>query len=184
MQFRTVRLAFPWRIKRSQGRVASVLSILLLTSLASMSQLSRAQDEPYARAEALVRDHEWNEGLSVLGELLEHSPDNLKALNLTGLALIGKGDTKAANKYFNRALAINPRFAPALKNLSINEFDAQDYAAANKHLEVAESVTPKDPMIHFYLGNTSKPLTSSSKSINCQCEIRQRARTKSSATCV
>ena len=87
-----------------------------------------------------------------MARLLEQEPHNLKALNLTALALIGKGDTSGADEYFEKALAVDPRFAPALKNLSISEFNSQKYAAAEKHLQVAESVTPEDQTIPLYLG--------------------------------
>jgi tetratricopeptide (TPR) repeat protein len=125
---------------------------LLLCSCAAMIQTSCAQGDTYARAESLVRNRQWDEGLSALAPVLKSEPGNLKALNLAGLAFIGKGDTHRAERYFKEALALNPKFAPALKNLSISEFNAQNYAAAQEHLQAAERITPADPAIHLYLG--------------------------------
>jgi tetratricopeptide (TPR) repeat protein len=146
-----LRLIFNPRMKSSRSRACIVLWLLLLSSYTSKSQ-SYTQEDSYTRAEILVRSRQWNAGLSVLSQLLTHEPHNLKALNLTGLALVGKGDTRGADEYFQKALKIDPRFAPSLKNLSINEFNAHNYTAAEKHLEIAESVTPHDQMINLYLG--------------------------------
>jgi Flp pilus assembly protein TadD len=106
----------------------------------------------YARAESLVRTHDWQEGLEILNRLLKADPRNLKALNLAGIACAAKGDTKQADRYFEQALKVNPRFVPALKNLSISEFEAQKYAVAEKHLLAAQQQLPGDPAIAVYLG--------------------------------
>jgi predicted Zn-dependent protease len=129
------------------------LPVLLFGPLLGAPRPARAQTSgSYAQAESLVRDHHWDAGLSVLANLLKQEPRNLKALNLAGLALVGKNDTQQANEYFSRAIAIDPDFAPALKNLSINEFNARQYTQAEQHLLAAQKVTPDDPAIHLYLG--------------------------------
>lgn len=137
--------------RRTAGRLFAVIAGLLLLS----TQPIRSQSDPYARAESLVRGHQWDEALSVLVPLLKREPRNLKALNLSGLALIGKGDVPQANEYFKKSIAIDPGFVPGLKNLSIDEFNAKDYTAAEKHLLSAEKLTPADPVIHVYLGEIS-----------------------------
>jgi tetratricopeptide (TPR) repeat protein len=128
--------------------------------LASLSNLSGAQTTPavvndYLRAENLVRGHRWDEGLAALQSLLADDPNNLKALNLTALAYIGKGDPESANRYLERALAVDPKFVPALKNLAIDEFNAKQTAAAEKHLLSALNEAPDDPVINLYLGQLS-----------------------------
>lgn len=114
-----------------------------------------AQSVSYEHAEDLVRSHQWDEGLSELAPLLKREPHNLKALNLAGLALIGKGDIQQADKYFKTCIGIDPAFVPALKNLSINEFNAGQYSAAEKYLLAAQKASPDDPVIHLYLGEIS-----------------------------
>jgi tetratricopeptide (TPR) repeat protein len=106
----------------------------------------------YSRAEALVRNHQWDEGLAILGPVLEQEPRNLKALNLAGIACAAKGDTQKASRYFERSLVVDPHFVPALRTLSINEFNTQEYASAEKHLMVAQAQLPDDPTINLYLG--------------------------------
>jgi tetratricopeptide (TPR) repeat protein len=147
-----LRLTFNSKGMCSPGRACEILCLLLFVSWPAISQSSAGQATQYARAETLVRDHQWDEGISLLEQLLKREPDNLKALNLKGLALIGKGDTHEADQCFSKALEIDPRFVPALKNLAMSEFNSQNYAAAETHLNLAESITPQDQTIHLYLG--------------------------------
>jgi tetratricopeptide (TPR) repeat protein len=137
---------------RSLSCACWFLCLFVTCSCPFIAQISRAQEESYAKAESLVRNHQWDEGLSALAPLLQHDPKNLKALNLAGLASIGKGDTQTAEKYFNRAIAVDPQFVPALKNLAVSEFNAQKYTESESHLQAAEGIAPEDPAVHFYLG--------------------------------
>lgn len=104
----------------------------------------------YVRAENLMRDHRWDESLELISRLLATDPHNLKALNLAGIAYGGKGDSQKADQYFETCLQVNPRFLPALKNLSIDEFDHRQYALAEKHLLMADEQLPNDPTINLY----------------------------------
>lgn len=130
------------------------LGFMIACSFALLPRLL-GQSADYGRAEALVRNHEWNEGLAVVSQLLKSEPNNTRALNLAGLALTGKGDIEQANQYFRKCLAVNPSFVPALKNLSINEFNEKQYAASEKHLLEAQKELPDDEVINLYLGEIS-----------------------------
>ena len=129
----------------------AVCSLLLAGALTASFPLI-AQNADYAQAENLVRNHQWDEGLAVLQGLLKTDPRNTKDLNLAGLALTGKGEIEQANEYFRKCLTINPAFVPALKNLSINEFNKKQFDPARKHLLAAEKLAPGDPIVHIYLG--------------------------------
>jgi tetratricopeptide (TPR) repeat protein len=123
------------------------------TLVLSVPSVRAASSEDYAQAEALVREGQWDQGIELLRQLLEREPDNLKALNLVGIALTGKGDLAGANREFQHAVGINPRFVPALKNLALNEFTQKNVAAAEKHFSQALAAAPDDPVIHAYLGH-------------------------------
>jgi Flp pilus assembly protein TadD len=129
---------------------------LLAISLASLlvaSLLRAAQDAPdYSRAEALVRQGQWDSGIVVLKPILAANPGNLKARNLLGIALSGKGDLAAANREYRQILKAAPKFYPALSNLAINELALKDVAAAEQHFNAALKLAPGDPAIHAYLG--------------------------------
>lgn len=128
---------------------ACLLSALVFVRAAA-AQTGPAAD--FATAEALIRNHEWDQGIAVLQPLLRTNQTNIRLLNLTGLAYTGKGDTNRADQYFEAALKIRPDFIPALKNLAINEAGLGEIAAARRHLEAAVKMAPSDPVINLYLG--------------------------------
>ena len=128
-------------------------ALLLGSLLLSLPIAHAAASDTYTQAEALVRQGQWNQGIDLLQQLLKSDPANLKALNLLGIALTGKGDLVAADREFQHAVRAEPHFAPALKNLAINEFTQKNVAAAEKHFFQALAVTPNDPVIHAYLGH-------------------------------
>jgi tetratricopeptide (TPR) repeat protein len=125
---------------------------LLIAICLSLPRSSLSQPGGYAQAESLVRNHEWDDGLAVVLQLLKSDPRNTKDLNLAGLALTGKGDIAKADEYFKKALLVSPGFVPALKNLAINEFNQKQYDAAQKHLLAAVKEAPGDPVVRLYLG--------------------------------
>jgi len=133
-------------------------SRLLLTAavvyrlLLAVALVAAQTQADYSQAEAFVRQGQWDQGIGLLKQLLETEPNNLKARNLMGIALTGKGNIAAADQEFKRALQIDPHFYPALKNLAINEFGKKDVAAAQKHLTAVLASAPDDPVIHAYLG--------------------------------
>lgn len=128
--------------------------IALFCTLLISAPMAVATDfETYAQAEALVKQGQWDQGISLLTQLLKVEPENLKALNLMGIALTGKGDLVAANREFQDAVRIDHRFSPALKNLAINEFTQKDVKAAEQHFSQALTLAPSDPVIHAYLGH-------------------------------
>ena len=136
----------------SFSRGSRLLLVLMIACCLCTSLRLASQTSDYAKAEALVRNHQWDEGLAVLLQLLKSDPHNTRELNLAGLALTGKGDISQANEYFRKVLGVSPGFVPALKNLAINEFNLKQYDAAEKHLLAAQKGAPDDPIIHVYLG--------------------------------
>ncbi len=141
---------------------SALLAVAILASLlpAPGCALGQRADKPadaahageYARAEALVRSHQWDEGLAVLEPLLKSEPRNVKALNLAGLTWTGKGDKTQAESYFERALAVDPLFLPALKNLGVEEFQTGQLTAAENHLLAASKQSPNDTVVNLFLG--------------------------------
>jgi len=129
-------------------------SLLVLVSACS-PVWSQPADDTYARGEALVRQHQWDQGLSVLEPLLKTTPGNPRLLNLVGLAYTGKGDPRQADTFFEAALKASPGFIPALKNLGINEVGLGEFKAAGEHLQAALRAAPDDPVINLYLGEAA-----------------------------
>jgi tetratricopeptide (TPR) repeat protein len=144
-----------------------ILTVAWQLTPAAECQITGQSQSEYGRAEGLVRAHQWDQGLALLEPELKRNPHSLKALNLAGLACTGKGDLKRANEYFHRALAVDPAFVPALKNLGINEFSLHDLASAEKYLQVALKSEPGDPVLNLYLGQIAYTRQDFKSAANC-----------------
>ena len=129
-----------------------LIAVPTLLSAAPARQAPSSAPTNYSRAEALVRQGNFNEAITILRPLLASEPRNLKALNLLGIALTQKGELPAANREFSRALELDPKFYPALENLAANEFTLKDYSASEKHFLEALKSAPDDPAVNSFLG--------------------------------
>ena len=98
-----------------------------------------------------VARHEFGPAIRYLEKSLKAKPGDLKALNLMGIALTGSGQIEKANHQFRRALEINPRFYPALKNLAVNELTMKRTAEAKAHFEQVLKLAPQDEVAHLSL---------------------------------
>jgi len=107
---------------------------------------------PYDCAVALVQKGRFPAAIDVLEKLTAESPQNLKALNLLGIALSGAGDLEKANARFRQALQADPAFLSALQNLAINEFVLGQKDEAKADLETILKKNPDDEVAHVYLG--------------------------------
>ncbi len=130
---------------------------LLTILLAGFPLLTRAADEcdgasPYDCAVTLMQQGRFPAAAGVLEKLAAESPRNVKALNLLSIAYSAAGDLEKANQRLRQALAVDPGFLPALKNLSINEFRLGHMDQAQAGLETLLKSSPNDEVTHFYLG--------------------------------
>ena len=107
---------------------------------------------PYECALAQVARGEFASAVRTLERWLPTTPRNLKGLNLLGLALTGAGRIDEANARFREALAVDPSFYPARKNLAVNEFDRGRRAEAARHFEQVLQQVPDDPIANVHLG--------------------------------
>jgi tetratricopeptide (TPR) repeat protein len=106
----------------------------------------------YEQALSLIRRQQIEQGVALLLEILKESPNDIKAHNLLGIALTTTGKIEEANIHFSKAIELNPRFYPALKNLAINEMKL-NRAKEAKALFIRElEVGPDDPVAHLALG--------------------------------
>jgi tetratricopeptide (TPR) repeat protein len=123
-------------------------------------QSSRAVDDPRCKpaqtsfecATLLVQNGDFQPAISLLGRALSSTPRDLKTLNLLGIALTGAGRTDDANRRFRQALAIDPSFYPAKKNLAVNEFNAGRDGEAEDLFKEVLGVVPDDEIAHLHLG--------------------------------
>jgi tetratricopeptide (TPR) repeat protein len=130
---------------------------LLPFVLAAFPLITWAADDcngapPYECAVTLVQRGRFPAAIDLLEKLTAESPQNLKALNLLGIALSGAGNLEKANARFRQALQADPAFLSALENLSINEFALGHADQAKADLETVLKNNPNDEVAHVYLG--------------------------------
>jgi tetratricopeptide (TPR) repeat protein len=106
---------------------------------------------PYDQVVLYIEQGKLNSAISLLKRILKKSPHDVKAQNLMGLALTASGKLPEANVYFKRAVKLDPKFYPALKNLAVNELKQQQVDEAMGHLQQALMLVPQDPAIHMAL---------------------------------
>ena len=123
-------------------------------STALLATAAYAQSIPsiYEQAAEYIQRGQSPSAIALLELRLRETPGDLKALTLMGLAHAAESRREPAKRYFWQALNIDPRFAPALKNLAINELALGESENAKKHLQQLLQLTPSDPMAHLALG--------------------------------
>jgi tetratricopeptide (TPR) repeat protein len=123
--------------------------------LISSVQAAECTRAPYDCALFYVEHQNFKDAIQSLTLELQQSPRNLNALNLLGIALTESGQPQKAATTFKQALAIDPLFYPARKNLAINEFDVKRFAEAEIQFNRVLKEAPGDEITHLYLGELS-----------------------------
>lgn len=130
------------------------VAAILLAGIFGPALLAQSAPPPtlYEQALALIQKQQLQPGIALLEKVLEAAPGDLRALNLMGIALTASGKIEEANTHFQKAIAQNPRFYPAIKNLAINEMTLKRTEEAKVHLNQVLQHDPKDPVVHLALG--------------------------------
>ncbi len=140
-------------MRRAVGHLAVALSVWVL--LCHSVQAAECTRTRYECALTFVEQQKFQAAIRSLTAELQQHPQNLNALNLLGIALTGSGQPQKAAAKFAQALAVNPRFYPARKNLAINEFDMKRFAEAELQFNRVLKDAPGDEITHVYLGEIS-----------------------------
>ena len=129
-----------------------ILVVLFVATTCLQGESSPCGAVSYDCATFHVQHREFRKAITVLNQLLRQSPQDLKALNLLGIALTETSQLKAANNSFRQALAIDTHFFPARKNLAINLFNAKQTAESAAEFNQVLADSPGDEISHLYLG--------------------------------
>jgi tetratricopeptide (TPR) repeat protein len=124
---------------------------LLGASLLALPIQAQTASPPYETAATYVRQGQFDLAIPLIEQILAATPQNLKARNLLGIALSSVGRKEDANVQLRKALEIDPNFAPALKNLAVNELSLGQYKDAGTHFQQVLRTTPQDPVVHYGL---------------------------------
>jgi tetratricopeptide (TPR) repeat protein len=134
-------------------RFGVALSFWFLLGLSS--QAADCGQTPYDCAVFYIQQGKLEAAIQSLTAALQQSPHDLRAINLLGIALTESGQIKEANRQFQEAIALDPHFYPARKNLAVNQFDEKRFAEAEAQFSRVLRDTPGDPIAHLYLGEIS-----------------------------
>ena len=99
------------------------------------------------RAEILVAQRQYPQGIEEYDKLLAEAPDDTLALDNRGLARQMTGDMEGAMEDFNRALEIEPDNATALTNRGMLLARRGIYRRAVDDLLAALKLNPRDPRL-------------------------------------
>jgi Tfp pilus assembly protein PilF len=90
--------------------------------------------------------------LEQFGRALDIFPEYFQALAERGHLFIALGRVTEASADFNRALALNERYEPALRGAGMCEFQQEKFGEAVKHLELAVAAGPGSATSYLFLG--------------------------------
>src|SRR5215472_1902095 len=99
----------------------------------------------YEQAVAQIQSGSPAGAIGMLESRLREAPQDLRALTLMGMALAAQDRREEGNKYFLQALQVNPAYAPAVRNLALNEMASGHPAAAVLYFTKLIELTPSDP---------------------------------------
>jgi tetratricopeptide (TPR) repeat protein len=100
----------------------------------------------YEQAASYIQRGQAPSAIELLRPHLAQSPRDAKALTLLGMALSVTDRHKEAREYFQKALAADPKFLPALRFLAVEEVTLGQLAQAKSHLEQVFRMAPSDPI--------------------------------------
>jgi protein O-mannosyl-transferase len=96
------------------------------------------------------RNNVWHTAESLWYDVTIKSPRNPRGLMNYGLTQMAKGNYQRAEEYFEKALALKPRYAYVHINLGILKGATDRPVEAERHFKSALQFNPNDPTSYFY----------------------------------
>jgi putative PEP-CTERM system TPR-repeat lipoprotein len=134
---------------KTDTRVAAALTRLAqgdsgpaFRSLEATAVEDKGESATLALIAAHLARHEYDQALVAIEALEKKYPNEPLAHNLGGIALLGKGDKTGARQSFERAVALNPLYTPAVEALARLDLGDNKPAVARRRFD---AVLAKDP---------------------------------------
>jgi tetratricopeptide (TPR) repeat protein len=121
--------------------------------LVAASLAAQSVNPAYQQAIDAIRRGDADAAVAVLTPGLRDQPDDLRARTLLGMAFSAAGKRAEATREFERALRLNPKYIPALRNLAANEMASADVVHAKTHFEQVLQLDPQDTLAHLALAD-------------------------------
>lgn len=123
-----------------------------ILSVAELQEVPKPARKLYEQSVKLARDSKPTEAVVKLQEALKIFPDYLHALNKLGEQQMAMSQTAEAQATFERAIAVNTKYALPHINLGILHVNQKRYAEAITELETGNQHDDSYPMGHLNLG--------------------------------
>lgn len=141
-------------------------SILVLLLCATDVQASPA-DDAIKQGEALIAKQDYKAASVVLDAAIRIAPKNARAYCNRGLAYLYLGQEQQALECFNKAIALDPKFAPAYYQLGCchSHGTNSEKKIAVEYFSKAIALDPKNVEAHYYRGYSYEELGHDQKAI-------------------
>lgn len=141
------------------ARAAVVLCVLLslpLCSLQGVASQSQSYSDTALRTQiatisGALRSRDYTRAEQLCKTAVAHHPQDPRFWALRGMAAAGLGDSPAALRHYQKALAIAPAYLPALEGAAQTAFQLGD-ASAKPALQKILEQRPNDPVTNAMLG--------------------------------
>jgi len=127
------------------------LELLLLAASFAHSALGQTSATGMHDIASALATHQYDEALRMLAPQLRQHPADPRLWTLQGLALDGAGKTSPALASFDRALALDPKFLPALEGAAQAAYLRKD-ARAPRYVDRLLALTPENPVANAMAG--------------------------------
>lgn len=97
-----------------------------------------------------ARNGVWRSDETLWLDVTRKSPDNARGLMNYGLALMGRGQYAVAKSYFERSLALTPRYGYTHINLAIVLAALEQPVEAERHFREGLEYQPGTPSFHYF----------------------------------
>ena len=123
-----------------------------LLSVADTQEVPKEARKIYEKGLKLAQANQPQPAIAQLQAALKVFSDYLHALNKLGEQHLQLGQRDDARAYYERAIAVNTRFAAPHIGMGMLLVEQQQYAAAIAHLEAANQSDDSFPVAHIQLG--------------------------------
>lgn len=145
----TIELTRSYGVTKNQSNLKrTCISILIAAALSLAAAGQSAKDS--ALISALSARH-FAEAVELADASLKSRPADPWLWTVRGIALDGAGDSEASLKSLNKALALNPKYVPALKAASQFSYQHHD-VRASEYLKRLLALQPAEPAAHAMAG--------------------------------
>ena len=101
---------------------------------------SSEDQKVFAAAQAAIDKRDWDGSISILSAYVKVQPGSADAFNLLGYSSRNKGDLDSAFRYYEKALAIDPKHRGAHEYLGEAYLMSGNLAKAQEHLAILDKL--------------------------------------------